>query len=369
VLSLPTRPEPWLYRADRVPTAMRGGWKPLRHIAGPADLGLSAVAMNNTIWMLRSDSATGFNVDWQPVATENNEQLAPPGPTINLGPPSGTREAAGVTATKDAIYVFGGKSLPFEVLRIALVNGGPTPAQKLTSLRYAREGATALVHGSTVYLVGGNTNGGPAIERAPILRDGTLGAWESFPEPPAGAPIKTALFARDYLWIFREDGSLQKSRIGLSAIGHARAIWDADTRPRVVTRGETVQIPIKWSYDGPRELMDLSAAVSGSFVDNHVKPLDPISRLLDPVSGTPGKSIGFGNLTLSPDPLGGQDRTVGTPFTLSVTIPNDPLRSEYMSLVQLYYQETIVDQTGATKKTTRSLGPVLRFRFVIKRTL
>jgi hypothetical protein len=372
----PTQPPqaPWLYRADRVPTAMRGGWKALRHIAGPADLGLAAVAMNSTIWMLRSDSDEGFRVDWQPVASDNNEQLAPPGPTVNLGTVSGNnqpREAAGVTATKDSIYVFGGKSLPFEAIRIPLVNGAPSPFQRLGPLPFGRAGATALVHASSVYLVGGNLDGGPTIQRAPILRDGSLGRWESYPEPPPGATIKTALFARDYLWIFREDGSLQKSRIGGSAYGRARVVWQADTRPYVVTRdklGQDITIPIKWTYDGPRELTGLSAAVGGSFVDNSAKPRDPIARLVD-ANGNKTTRLTFDPaLVLSPDPdATGQPRNVGPDLSLVVKLPNDPKRTEYLVLVQLFYSDVTTDGAGKLVPVQRSLGPLIRFRFVVKR--
>jgi hypothetical protein len=353
VATVPGQVEPTLFRADRVPTAMRGGWKPLRHIAGRADLGLAAVAMNQTIWMLRSDSAAGFNVDWQPVATENNEVLAPPGPTIKLGNPAGNREAAGVTATKDAIYAFGGLTQPLDAVRIPLVNGAPTAPVPLGRLPQARQGATALVHATTVYLVGGNAPGTPTIIRAQIARDGSLGPWERYPEPPPGAEIRTAVFARDHLWIFRSDGSIQKSRVGDAAFGRARVVWNADTRPRFVQPGEQVPIDVNWTYEGPRDLTGISASVTGSFVDPRARRPVPIVRL-DPVS--------FGGVTLS------APTTVGTPLRLIATIPTDKKRSEYMGMVQLHYTETTVDASGQLRTTVRSLGPLLRFRFLVKRT-
>src|SRR5205823_12823091 len=104
---------PLLWRADRIPTAIEGGWRFLRQTAGPADIGLSAVVMDRTVWMLRScgvcakNANAAFAVDWQPLATENQQILQPPGPTIDLGRDVHQREAAGVTATQDALYVFG----------------------------------------------------------------------------------------------------------------------------------------------------------------------------------------------------------------------------------------------------------------------
>src|SRR5207245_994599 len=103
---------PLLWRADRIPTAIEGGWRFLRQTAGPADLGLSAVVMDRTVWMLRScgsvcltknvkNKNAAFAVDWQPLATENQQILQPPGPTIDLGNDVQAREAAGVTATQD----------------------------------------------------------------------------------------------------------------------------------------------------------------------------------------------------------------------------------------------------------------------------
>lgn len=345
---------PTILRAERAPVPMRGGWKPLRQIAGPADLGFSAVSMNQTLWMLRSDSAEGFRVDWQPVASENSEALASPGPTFSLGGPNLARPGGAVTATRDAIYAFGGTNSPLDGVRIPLVRGVPTTPVPLGRLPQARQGATAIVHASSVYLVGGNDPGTPTIIRAQIARDGSLGPWERYPEPPEGAPILTALFARDHMWIFRQDGSIQKSRIGTAAFGRARVIWKADTRPRFVSPGDDVAIDIDWTYEGPRDLTGLSASVQGSAVDPRARRPVPIFRL-GPVS--------FAGLTLS------SPSTDGPRLQLVGTIPNDRRRSQYMAMVQLNYTETTVDAAGRSRTVTRSLGPVIRFRFVVKRTI
>jgi hypothetical protein len=310
--------------------------------------------MNQTIWMLRSDSSAGFNVDWQPVASENNEVLAPPGPTIKLGQPNGNRQAAGVTATKSAIYAFGGTTSPLDGVRIPLVNGAPTTPVSLGRLPQAREGAIALVHATTMYLVGGNQPGTPTIIRAPILRDGALGPWERYPEPPEGAPILTAVFARDHMWIFRQDGSIQKSRIGDAAFGRARLTWNADTRPRVVKPGDEVTIDVGWAYDGPRDLTGITATVMGS-------PVDPRARRPVPIVSLDRTS--FPGLTLS------APTTDGPPLKLTAKIPNDRRRSEYLGMIQLHHVETTVDANGVTKSSVRSIGPLIRFRFVVKRDL
>ena len=332
---------PTLFRADRVPTAMRGGWKTLRHIAGPADVGLSAVAIDDTIWVLRSDSTAGFNVDWQPVATENNEQLAPPGPTIKLGNPDRTRPAAGVTATKDAIYVFGGRTSPTDATRIPLANGAPAAPVSVGRLSSARAGATALVHASTVYLVGGNDPGRPTIERAPINRDGTLGRWERYPEPPPGAAILTATFARDHLWIFRADGSIQKSSIGAGAPGRAHVNWKADTHTRTVQWKDPIDIPIDWTYEGPRDLTGVEVSVFGSAVnvsDRHPTPFVGIA---------PSPTLATLELA-SPT-------TDGPTLHLVGSIPDDHRRTQFLATVMI-------------KANGVSLGPLLRFRFVVKRS-
>jgi hypothetical protein len=60
--------------------------------------------------------------------------------------------------------------------------------------------------------------------------------------------------------------------------------------------------------------------------------------------------------------------TDGPPLKLTARIPNDPKRSEYMGMIQLHYVETSVDSNGVSRSTTRSIGPLLRFRFVVKRT-
>jgi hypothetical protein len=85
----------------------------------------------------------------------------------------------------NAVYVFGGATamgVATDTVERALIRGdgtlGPfTPAGRLAAARY---GASALVLGNDVYLVGGAARAGSylnTVERAPINSDGTLGAF------------------------------------------------------------------------------------------------------------------------------------------------------------------------------------------------
>ncbi len=335
VVNTPSNPIPQLYRAERVPIAIRGGWRFLRDTGGPADMGLTAVSLNRIIWMLRSDATKGFTVDWQPVATESTFTAPPAGPSIDLGRSPRPRPAAGVTGSRDAIYVFGGRSTPFTVTLIPVAKGSPGTMRDIAPLRNARRGATALIHGSTVYLVGGNDPGSPMIERSRINADGSLGTWEKLANPPGTAGVISAVFARNALWIIRDDGTIQASSLNTIA-GYQRVVWAGDQRPITVAAGEKVDIALDWTYFGPQDLTGVTASISAS-VANTKNQSGPFLRLTQQ---------NFPDATLTaPTSSGPAVHIVGT-------IPSDGLRTDFLASVQL---------TAGGKL----IGPLYHLHFVI----
>ena len=336
VVNTPSNPIPQLYRAERVPIAIRGGWRFLRDTGGPADLGLSAVSINRIIWMLRSDSLKGFTVDWQPVATESTFIAPPAGPSIDLGRSPRPRPAAGVTATSQAIYVFGGRSTPFTVTSIPVAKGSPGTMRDLQPLRNPRDGAAALVHANTIYLVGGNDPGSPAIERTRIQHDGNLGTWEQLENPPGSAGVISAVMARDAMWIIRDDGTIQASSISKTLAGYQRVVWTGDQRPVTVTPGQEIDIQLPWTYIGPQYLTGVTASISAS-TTNTTTQSGPFLRL---------EQQNFASSVLSaPTSAGPTVRVIGK-------IPTDGKRTEFLAAVQL-------------KAGGKLIGPLYRMRFVI----
>ena len=244
---------PYLFRADRIPTAMSGGWRMLRQTAGAADAGLASVVMNRTVWMLRSCSQdcldarrkganAAFAVDWQPLATENSQILRPPGPTIDLGEAVRARPAAGVTATADAIYVFGGRDTP--------TTRDPHPAQERqprdarSRCRRWRASASArplCVHGDDGLprrrkpvgrladgpgrRAGQDRGAGRPARRDRDRQRAEVGAAPG-PNLQAGVRILTAAFARGQLWIIRSDGWIETMDVGAVAPGQSRLAWE-----------------------------------------------------------------------------------------------------------------------------------------------
>jgi hypothetical protein len=400
---------PYLFRADRIPTAVSGGWRLLRQTAGAADVGLASVVMNRTVWMLRScsedcldarrkGSNSAFAVDWQPLATENSQILQPPGPTIDLGDAVRARPAAGVTATTDAIYVFGGHDTPTAATRIPLKNGTPGTPIEMPPLRNERIAATALVHGTSVYLVGGSQSDGqptePVIERARIEQRadprtgtviGNVQRWERLPAPilPAGVTIATATFARGQLWIIRSDGWVETMDVGTVAPGQSRLAWapasvsinggqpfDAVApRPIKVRHGDTVDLTLEWSYTGAQTLEGVTVEVAGQPADPGKKSKSPpfltATTRADYPAGTtvaPGRvDFSAGALTLLPP------TSDGLPIQLQARIPTevtDPRRKDNRPVPdrRTEYNATVQVTAGGQR-----LGPVQRLRFVIER--
>ena len=336
VVNTPSNPIPQLYRAERVPIAIRSGWRFLRDTGGAADLGLSAVAMNRIIWMLRSDSSKGFTVDWQPVASESTFIAPPAGPSIDLGRSPRPRPSAGVTATRDAIYVFGGRSTPYTVTLIPVSKGSPGTMRDLQPLRNPRRGSTALVHGNTIYLVGGNDPGTPVIERNRIQADGSLGTWERLANPPGTGEVISAILARNALWLIREDGTIQASSISNTIAGYQRVVWTRDQRPITVTPGQVIDMTLDWTYFGPQDLTGVTASISAS-VANTTNRSGPFLRL---------EQQNF------PDSVLSAASSAGPTIRVMGTIPSDGKRTEFLASVQL-------------KAGGKLIGPLYRMRFVV----
>ncbi|HEY3111605.1 MAG TPA: hypothetical protein VGL23_22810 [Chloroflexota bacterium] len=397
---------PYLFRADRIPTAMAGGWRLLRQTAGPADY-LSSVVMNRTVWMLRScgqdcldarkkGSNAAFAVDWQPLATENSQILQPPGPTIDLGDAVKARPAAGVTATQDAIYVFGGQDTPTSATRIPLKNGTPGTPVQMRDLDRDRVGATALVHGTSVYLVGGNNPSDPAdpaivrgkIEQRTDSRTGAvignIQKWEPLPPPKLdGATITTAVFARGQLWIIRSDGWIQTMDVGAVAPGQTRLTWaDASAQishglpgggfdaplpwqpivppqPIKVRHGDKIDLTLDWSYTGAQTFDGVTVEVVG-------QPSDPGQRK-PPSSSFVRIDDGTDNGALRKDYDLGllPPTTEGQQIKLRAVIPNDvydPIKKKRVADRRTEYNATVQLVAGGQR-----LGPIQRLRFVIER--
>ncbi|MBM4416981.1 MAG: hypothetical protein FJ033_01485 [Chloroflexi bacterium] len=213
---------PVLYRADRFPTAIRDGWRELREMAGAATLGLAAVAQDATVFVLRS--GPGFAVDWQPIGSAAVEASVQTGATSDLAPFT-NRPAAGATVMREGIYVFGGRTTPRDVTRIPLERRSPNTPENLPAMTNGRVDAQALVHGNFIYLVGGNDDGKPAIERTryPVSTDPARVVWDPLPAPPAeGGAIISAVVSRGKLWIVREEGQIQSMLLADIAPGNAR---------------------------------------------------------------------------------------------------------------------------------------------------
>ncbi len=93
-------------------------------------------------------------------------------------------DQAAVAATRQDIYVIGSHPGSRVVSRIRVSpDGSLGPESKEPETKQARYGAAAFVHERFVYVVGGFDNGTPLayVERAPILSNGSLGAWEAAP--------------------------------------------------------------------------------------------------------------------------------------------------------------------------------------------
>ncbi|HEV8636204.1 MAG TPA: hypothetical protein VG370_18435 [Chloroflexota bacterium] len=372
---------PTLYRSDRFPRAIRGGWRVLREkLNGPAIYGLHAVVQNTTLFMLRS--GPGYWVDWQPIQSTTAESIVPSGRKIPLARDDRGRPAAGVVVAEGHIYVFGGTETPNEVIRIPLRRGAPGTPEGLSQLPHTRVGSQALLHGRAIYLVGGNQPGEPTIERALAPAPGSPGVltWERVPEPPPeGGAVIAAAFARGKLWIVRADGRVQTADLAELQPGRGVFTWDRTIkRSRVVREGDVLDLDLPWSYTGPVDLQNIAVDAKASATYPCVPSLpssrDRRSRICGLEPNPPFATITtpIPSRTSSPTtPLSAP--VAGPPVGLRVAIPReDPdndlldVRNEYVVHLTLRSKSDSCTPTGARTCQQRH-GNVLTLRFVVDR--
>ncbi|TAK25956.1 MAG: hypothetical protein EPO26_01000 [Chloroflexota bacterium] len=350
---------PSLFRADRYPTAIRGGWRRVRQMNGPATIGLSAVAQDATIFALRSGPA--FEVDWQPIGSTGAESSVRGGATLKLS--SSPRAPVGITVTRDTIYVFGGIGTETAVTRVPLKNRSPRTPEAAASLAYRRTGAVALVHDGYIYLVGGNDPGKPTIERSrqPLPDDPAKVLWEAMPEPPVeGGDINAAVFARGKFWLFRADGRVQTTQVASLAPGTALIRWDRFVRTtRVVRKGDTFTVDIPWQYTGPLPLSTINVDLKASALYTKDDRQDFATLA----------ATSFPGVVLPATPR--TDPVDGPTIQLNVRIPMDAnatfkARTQYIAILSIksgFGRDCA--QTGGLPPCQTRYGPTRMYRFVV----
>jgi hypothetical protein len=353
---------PTVYRADRFPTAIRGGWRALRQLQ-PAEEGLDAVVENTTLFALRSDPVQGYEVDWQPIESTTAESIVPPGTTIHLADKAEvTRPAAGVAVAERAIYVFGGRFSARDVVRIPLKNRVPTEEEGLPQLPSDRIGGRALIHARFLYLVGGNAAGRPTIERTAVpLSFGTSGIqWDAMPEPPAGSgAIIASTFAKGKLWLVRENGNIETTSAEAIQPGKTAVEWGSTIRrQRIVQKGDSFTVDLPLRYSGPQDMTDLSVEFTAS-------PLQTDSpRNVTFASFVPSSLPSTSVLRASP----ARSPSTGPTLQLQVDIPTTKVRTEYIAIALLRSGPASGKSCLATlqvRPCLQKIGPQLVLRFVV----
>jgi hypothetical protein len=249
-----------------------------------------------------------------------------------------------------------------------------------------RRAASALVHGTTVYLVGGNNPGEPFIVRGKIeARNdprtgvvlGNIQRWEPLPDPalPAGVSISSAVFARGQLWIIRDDGWIQTMDVAEVMPGRSRLTWDRTTaittrklpdgsddapifsepvlpQPIRVRRGDVVELTLDWSYIGAQTFDGVTVDVLGQPADTGVR-----------------RSASFITPSRTDWPAGtaalGPGGTAGPQIQLQARIPTevtDPRTGRKVADRRSEFSATIQVTAGGQR-----LGPLQRVRFVVDR--
>jgi hypothetical protein len=354
---------PTLYRADRFPTAIRGGWRALRSLAGGANEGVDAVVENTTLFALRSDSGVGYQVDWQPIESTSAESITPPGTTITLAGTNGVRRpAAGVAVAEKAIYAFGGRFSEDSVVRIPLKNRVPSEIEDLPRLPNDRIGSRALIHARSLYLVGGNEPGKPVIERTAVplaISNGRI-QWDAMPDPPDPSdPIIASTIAKGRLWLVRESGHMQSTSAEAIQPGRTSIEWGTSIRrQRTVQKGDSFTLALPFKYSSPQEWADLS-------VDLTASPRQTDSRSTDKFATFDATSLPVGTILEKAPP---RDPLDGPTLCINVTIPALKTRTEYVAIAMLRSGPPSGKTCLATlnvRPCLQKLGPQLVLRFVV----
>jgi hypothetical protein len=244
-----------------------------------------------------------------------------------------------------------------------------------------RVGATALVHATTVYLVGGNGATGPVVMRSKIEeradpRNGTLignvQTWESVPAPNMnGATVSTAVFARGQLWLIRSDGWIESMDVGATVPGQSHLSWAPVSvringgapftvvapQPIKIHHGDKIDLTLDWDYSGAQTFQGVTVDVSG-------QPADP-GKKNSPSFIATGDGALRSQIDLALDPPASD----GQPIALHAEIPTqitDPRISNPARAIKpdkrTEYNATVQVSAGG-----HAIGPVQRLRFVIDR--
>ena len=352
---------PTLYRADRFPTAIRGGWRALRNLRRQADEGIDAVVENTTLFLLRSDSQHGYEVDWQPIESTTAESIVPAGTTIHLAD-TAKRAAAGVAVAERAIHVFGGRFSERDVVRIPLRNRVPTEEEDLPPLNSNRIGGKALIHARSLYLVGGNESGRPTIERTsvPLSTNGSRIQWDAMPEPPSGdGEIIASTFAKGKLWIVRANGKVQSSNVAAIQPGKSVIEWATTIkRQRTVRPGDSFMVELPFKHVGPQDLSDISLEFTAS-------PRQTDSRRNDNFATFRASSLPTGTvLRAAPS----TSPFAGPTLCMQVNIPTTKVRTEYIAIAMLRSGPASAKSCLATlqiRPCLQKFGPQLVMRFIV----
>jgi hypothetical protein len=247
--------------------------------------------------------------------------------------------------------------------------------------------STALIHGNTVYLVGGNQPGKPTIERGRIDRSGNIPteAWEPLPDPklPAGVKILTAAFARGKLWIFRDDGRVQAMKVNDTVPGKSHIEWgntfvaiqrqrsDGSTdfldqkvlppQPVRVKHGDQIEITQDWTYVGAQELSNVTVDATGTVLDPGQRRSPIFLRSPFPAS----LPIRLTDALTPPE-------TDGTQIKLTIEIPTCVTRNGNRRVAPCDWNQMLDKRSEYNLNVTISaggqkLGPIQRMRFVVER--
>jgi hypothetical protein len=238
-----------------------------------------------------------------------------------LGP---ARPGAALIPTARMIYLLGGDGFARDVLGVPVLNGRLGTPRAMGTLPEAYTGGFAVVHGSTLYLIGAPW-GEPRVDRATMRYDGSLSAWTRVVSPAAGPPPVAATTLRGQIVIARADGTVETLSVGAVSPGRRRIVWNTSAETRSIAPGQTLTEVIPWSYAGPEDIDDFSAWTYAS---------GKASRLADRGASLAGTYIRAGGGT-------------GRELVLVITVPPGSRRRDYWSIILL-------------QSHGRSVGPVLR---------
>ena len=194
------------------------------------------------------------------------------------------RSHAGTVISDGNVYVIGGNdgtSATSTVWRAKISRTGALSAwMPLAELPGARSHHAAFVHGDAIYVVGGLA-GDPAADakplndvlRAPINKDGSLGAWATVSTLDAAFSTHAAVVHDGHLYVIGgvEDGAKMSDRVVRAALGKDGTLgaWESTSAPLPAPRGNVQQVPVLrdhlYSVGGSRSGKTIDDVVIGTF--------------------------------------------------------------------------------------------------------